>query len=87
MRTPLPQAGSIATTRGKTAHIIVPDEWWVMTYQGRLCQIKDTDDYADDCHRYRRNGWTSERVARTQAVKLNALFRTEDFSVQQIQGG
>lgn len=86
MRTALPQAGSIARTgTTKTAHIIVPESWWVMTYQGQVCQIKDTDAYSED-HRYRRNGWTSETTARTQAAKLNAQFRSQDFGVRQIQG-
>lgn len=70
----------------KTTHIVVPPEWWVMTYQGRLCQIKDTDNYQDDVHRYRRNGWTSRRVAETQAAKLNQQFRTRDFGIMQVQG-
>jgi hypothetical protein len=70
----------------KTAHIITPPEWWVMTYQGRLCQIKDTHDHEDNVHRYRRNGWTSQRVAETQAAKMNQMFHTQDFDTQQIQG-
>jgi len=72
--------------QAKTAHIIVPDAWWVMTYQGALCQIKDTHDYSDDVHRYRRNGWTSETVARSTARKMNELFHSEHFGVRQIQG-
>ena len=70
----------------KTAHIIVPEEWWVMTYQGRLCQIKDTSNYEDDVHRYRRNGWTSRVTAESAARKMNQLFRTQDFAILQIQG-
>lgn len=57
-----------------------------MTYQGRMCQIKDTDLYRDDVHRYRRNGWTSANTAQTQATRLNHLFHTEDFGIRQIQG-
>lgn len=71
----------------KTAHIIVPDAWWVMTYQGGLCLIKDTHDYADNVHRYRRNGWTSETVARSTARRMNNMFHTQEFDVRQIQGG
>ena len=66
---------------------MIPDAWWVMTYQGRVCQIKDTDQYRDDTQRYRRNGWTSETTARTQAAKLNQIFHTEEFGVRQVQGG
>ena len=88
MRTSLPQAGSIVKAgTTKTAHIMIPAAWWVMTYQGQVCQIKDTDLYRDENQRYRRNGWTSETTARTQAAKLNAQFKCEDFSVLQIQGG
>ena len=87
MRTALPQAGSIARSgTTKTAHIMIPDAWWVMTYQGQVCQIKDTDQYRDEHHRYRRNGWTSETTARTQAAKLNQIFHTEEFGVRQVQG-
>lgn len=87
MRPPLPQAGSMhLRNQAKTAHIIVPQEWWVMTYQGQLCQIKDTHDYQDDVHRYRRNGWTGETVARSTARRMNELFHTTDFDVRQIQG-
>lgn len=87
MRQSLPQAGSISRSgTTKTAHIMIPDEWWVMTYQGRVCQIKDTDQLRDEHHRYRRNGWTSETTARTQAAKLNRVFRCEDFGVLQVQG-
>lgn len=85
MRTALPQAGSIQITPGRTAHIMIPDAWWVMTHCGVICQIKNSDDYQDDNHRYRRNGWTSETTARTQAAKLNAQFRTQDFGVLQVQ--
>jgi len=49
-------------------------------------QIKDTHDYADDVHRYRRNGWTGETVARSTARRMNELFHTTDFDVRQIQG-
>ena len=70
----------------KTAHIITPDEWWVMTYQDRLCVIKDTDDHRDGVQRYRRNGWSSRRVAETQAAKLNQQFHCDDFGFRQIQG-
>jgi len=87
MRPNLPRAGSMhLKNQPKTAHIIVPEEWWVMTYQGVLCQIKDTTDYVDNVHRYRRNGWTSAVVARTQAAKMNAIFHTTDFDIRQIQG-
>ena len=86
MRTALPQAGSIQITPGKTAHIMIPEAWWVMTYRGAICQIKNTDDYQDDHHRYRRNGWTSETTARTQAARLNQLFRCQEFGVLQVQG-
>lgn len=87
MRPNLPQAGSIARSgTTKTAHIMIPDAWWVMTYRGQVCQIKDTDQYRDEHHRYRRNGWTSETTARTQAEKLNQIFHTEDFAVRQVQG-
>ena len=87
MRTALPQAGSISRSgTTKTAHIMIPDAWWVMTYQGQVCQIKDTDQYRDEHHRYRRNGWTSETTARTQAAKLNQIFHTEEFGVLQVQG-
>lgn len=72
--------------QAKTAHIIVPDAWWVMTYQGSLCQIKVSDNYQDNVHSYRRNGWTSETVARSTARRMNELFHTEEFGVQQIAG-
>ena len=86
MRTSLPQAGSMNIDSRKTAHIMILDAWWVMTYQGHMCQIKNTDNYQDDHHRYRRNGWTSETTARTQAAKLNQLFQTQDFAVRRIPG-
>ncbi len=86
MRTALPQAGSMSMTSRKTAHIMILDAWWVMTYQGRMCQIKNTDNYQDNHNRYRRNGWTSETTARTQAEKLNQLFHSQDFSVRCIPG-
>lgn len=87
MRKLLPQAGSMNRPRAaKTTHIITPPEWWVMTYQGRVCQIKDTNDYEDDVHRYRRNGWTSRTVAAGAANKMNQLFHTEDFGIRQVQG-
>lgn len=87
MRPNLPRAGSMhLKNQPKTAHIITPEAWWVMTYQGRLCQIKDTHDHEDNVHRYRRNGWTSQRVAETQAAKMNTLFHTDLFGIQQIQG-
>lgn len=70
----------------KSTHIITPQEWWVVTYQGRLCQIKDTNELQDNVHRYRRNGWSSAVTAQTRATKLNTLFRTTDFSILQIQG-
>jgi len=70
----------------KTTHIIVPTQWWVVTYQNRVCLIKDTDLYQDDVHRYRRNGWTSQVTAESQARKLNQLFQTTDFDILQIQG-
>ena len=87
MRPSLPLAGSMhLRNQPKTAHIIVPTEWWVMTYQGALCQIKDTHDHEQDVHRYRRNGWTGETVARSTARQMNELFHTTDFGVRQIQG-
>ena len=87
MRKLLPQAGSMTTPGSrKHTHIVVPPEWWVMTYQGQLCQIKDTDLYQDHVHRYRRNGWTSRVVAQGAANKMNQLFHTEDFAVMQISG-
>lgn len=87
MRSPLPRAGQMPKRNTtKTAHIIVPDSWWVVTYQGRVCLIKDTDMLRDDTHRYRRNGWTSANTAQTQATKLNQLFQTTDFGILQIQG-
>lgn len=87
MRTALPQAGSILRSgTTKTAHIMIPAAWWVMTYRGEICQIKDTDNYRDEHHRYRRNGWTSETTARTQAAKLNQQFRSAEFGVLQVQG-
>lgn len=70
----------------KTAHIIVPDAWWVMTYQGSLCQIKVSDNYVDNVHSYRRNGWTSRTVAESTARKMNELFHTLDFGVREIPG-
>jgi len=88
MRPSLPQAGSWPVrNQPKTAHIIVPEEWWIMTYRGAVCMIKDTHNYADDRHRYRRNGWTGETVARSTARRMNELFHTEDFGVRQIAGG
>ena len=72
--------------QGKTAHIIVPPDWWVMTYQGQVCQIKDTTDHVDDVHRYRRNGWSTRTVAESTARKMNQLFHCEDFGVRQIAG-
>lgn len=87
MRSPLPRAGQMhKQNTTKTAHIIVPDSWWVVTYQGRVCLIKDTDLYQDSTHRYRRNGWSSPVTAQTQATKLNQLFQTTDFGILQIQG-
>ena len=65
---------------------MIPDAWWVMTYRGQVCQIKDTDQYRDHTQRYRRNGWTSETTAQTQAAKLNSVFKCNDFSVLQVQG-
>lgn len=88
MRLPLPRAGSRTTPdRQRTTHIVVPAEWWVMTYQTQLVQIKDTDNYQDNVHRYRRNGWTSRTVAESTARKMNQMFHTEDFGVRQIAGG
>jgi hypothetical protein len=72
--------------QGKTAHIIVPLDWWIMTYQGQVCQIKDTNNYEDDVHRYRRNGWSTRTVAESTARKMNQLFHCEDFGVRQIAG-
>ena len=72
--------------QGKTAHIIVPPVWWVMTYQGQVCQIKDTNNYEDDVHRYRRNGWSTRTVAESTAQKMNQLFHCQDFGVRQITG-
>jgi len=87
MRHPLPQAGSMhLRNQAKTAHIIVPVTWWVMTYQGSICQIKVSDNYQDDVHSYRRNGWSSRTVAESTARKMNQLFHCEDFAVQQITG-
>lgn len=87
MRPQLPRAGSVShANHARTAHIVVPPEWWVMTYCDRLVQIKDTDNYQDDVHRYRRNGWTSRTVAESTARKMNAMFHCGDFGIRQIQG-
>jgi len=87
MRPLLPQAGSMPLkNQRQTTHIMLPPEWWIMTYQGSICQIKVSDNYQDDVHSYRRNGWTSRTVAESTARKMNQLFHCEDFGVQQITG-
>ena len=70
----------------KTAHIIVPEEWWIMTYRGAVCMIKDTHNLEDNVHRYRRNGWTGRTVAESTARKMNLMFHCDDFGVRQITG-
>jgi len=87
MRPLLPQAGSMPLkNQPKTAHIIVCETWWVMTYQGNICQVKVTHNYQDNVHSYRRNGWTSRTVAESTARKMNELFHCKDFAVREIPG-
>lgn len=67
----------------KCQSVKIPDQWWMLTYSGDICQVINSFDHTDRTE-YTRNGWTTQNTAQGKADRLNHQMKTDQFGIVQV---
>jgi len=83
-RTPPKIIQSKTQYNGFDLQIITREQMFLLTYDGKICQLRQDQTMVNHGHKYERNLWTDEAQAQSTAKKYNDFFKTTLFGYKKI---
>lgn len=84
-KTTQPIVEKITLPTGIDLETLTPRAMYVLTYEGKICQVRRDENIINSGFKYIRNIWTDEGTARRSANKWNKLFKTTHFSYKKLE--
>lgn len=84
-KTTQPIVDKTTSATGIDLEVLTPRAMYVLTYEGKICQIRKDEKIINGGFKYIRNIWTDEGSAQNKANRYNKMFKTTHFSYKKLE--